>query len=74
MFSSKPAAPEKKKVPECKICCACPAARRQRDECVIFNSFEECREQIQGFYDCLLTEGFTQGDVDSLKKSTKQWN
>jgi cytochrome c oxidase assembly protein subunit 17 len=60
---------EVKKTPTCKICCACPEERRKRDECFIFNNADKCREQIDGFYACLLKEGFSQEQVDSLRKS-----
>lgn len=58
--------------PKCKICCACPSERRVRDECVIFNGMDNCKEQIEVFYTCLLKEGFTQEQVDSLRKRAKQ--
>jgi cytochrome c oxidase assembly protein subunit 17 len=58
--------------PKCKICCACPAERRVRDECVIFNGMEKCREPIEAFYKCLLTEGFTADQVAQLRKNSRQ--
>jgi cytochrome c oxidase assembly protein subunit 17 len=58
--------------PKCKICCACPNERRARDECVIFKGMEECNQQIESFYTCLLKEGFTQQQVDQLRKKAKQ--
>jgi cytochrome c oxidase assembly protein subunit 17 len=58
--------------PKCKICCACPAERRVRDECVIFNGMEKCIEPIEAFYTCLLKEGFSQDQVDSLRKRSRQ--
>jgi cytochrome c oxidase assembly protein subunit 17 len=60
-----------KKTPGCKICCACPKQRRARDECTIFKSLEECQTEIAGFYKCLLEEGFSQADVDSLKRNVR---
>jgi cytochrome c oxidase assembly protein subunit 17 len=62
---------ETKKTPACKICCACPKERRARDECTIFKSMEECQLEIASFYKCLLTEGFSQADVDTLKKNVR---
>jgi cytochrome c oxidase assembly protein subunit 17 len=59
------------KTPTCKICCACPAERRVRDECYIFKGAEACRDEIDRFYKCLLTEGFTEDQVNSLKKSAR---
>lgn len=56
------------KTPSCKICCACPAERRVRDECVIFNGMEKCQQPIDAFYKCLITEGFTTEQVASLRK------
>ena len=58
------------KTPTCKICCACPDERRRRDECFIFKGAEACRTEIDAFYTCLLKEGFTQEQVDSLRKSS----
>jgi cytochrome c oxidase assembly protein subunit 17 len=58
--------------PKCKICCACPSERRVRDECVIFNGMENCKEQIELFYTCLIKEGFTVEQVDQLRKKAKQ--
>ena len=63
---------QQKKGPSCKICCACPAERRVRDECVIFKGHENCNEQIEAFYTCLLKEGFSQEQVDSLRKRSQQ--
>ena len=60
-----------KKSPTCKICCACPSERRARDECFIFKSAEACKSEIDNFYKCLLIEGFSQEQVDSLRKSAK---
>lgn len=61
------------KVPTCKICCACPAERRKRDECTIFRGMDECRDEIEGFYRCLLKEGFSAEDVDKLKRNTRSF-
>jgi cytochrome c oxidase assembly protein subunit 17 len=60
------------KTPTCKICCACPAERRVRDECVIFKGLEECESEISSFFQCLRTEGFSQDQVDSLRKNTRK--
>lgn len=32
------------KSPTCKICCACPAQRRARDECLMFKDYDQCQE------------------------------
>jgi cytochrome c oxidase assembly protein subunit 17 len=61
-----------KKSPSCKICCACPQERRARDECTIFKSFEECSVEIDAFYSCLLTEGFSQEEVDKLRRNVRK--
>lgn len=66
------AAPTAAKTPSCKICCACPNERRLRDECTIFKSLEECQPEVEGFYRCLLQEGFSQADVDGLRKNTRK--
>lgn len=62
-----------KKSPTCKICCACPNERRARDECVIFNGFEKCNEQISAFYSCLLSEGFSQEQVNTLREKARKF-
>ncbi|EAO00265.1 putative cytochrome c oxidase copper chaperone [Trypanosoma cruzi] len=59
--------------PGCKICCACPAERRARDECVILKGVDACKDQVEAFYACLLREGFTEEDVNSLRKSAKSF-
>ena len=61
-----------KKTPGCKICCACPAERRARDECTIFKSFEDCKSEIDAFYTCLLSEGFSEEDVSKLRNSARR--
>ena len=63
---------EGKKTPNCKICCACPAERRLRDECTIFKGFDQCEAEISNFYKCLLSEGFSEADVESLKKNVRR--
>jgi cytochrome c oxidase assembly protein subunit 17 len=60
-----------KKTPGCKICCACPQQRRARDECVIFNGMDQCEKEVSAFYQCLLNEGFSQQEVDALRKNTR---
>jgi len=60
------------KAPACKICCACPMQRRERDECVLLRGMENCEKEIETFYKCLLEEGFTQQDVDSLRRNTRR--
>ena len=64
-----PADDAPKKSPTCKICCACPDERAARDKCVIFNGQAKCMPEIDAFYKCLLTEGFTQAQVDQLRQS-----
>lgn len=59
------------KKPTCKICCACPQERRARDECTIFKSLDECTAEINAFYKCLLKEGFSQAEVDGLRRNTR---
>ena len=68
-----PAPPRSKESkPACKICCACPNERRVRDECLLLNaSLEDCREHVDAFYACLLQEGFTQDDVDKLRRNSR---
>lgn len=61
-----------KKEPTCKICCACPMERRARDECTLLKDYDHCEKEINAFYACLLKEGFSQEDVDQLRKNTKR--
>ncbi len=58
-----------KTTPTCKICCACPKQRQARDECVIFKGMDQCTEQFEAFYKCLLEEGFTAEEVQQLQKN-----
>ncbi|KAH9598896.1 Cytochrome c oxidase copper chaperone [Trypanosoma melophagium] len=59
------------KTPNCKICCACPAERRARDECTILRGLDACQAEVDAFYKCLLREGFSEDDVNSLRKSAR---
>ncbi|KPA73420.1 putative mitochondrial Cytochrome c oxidase copper chaperone [Leptomonas pyrrhocoris] len=63
---------EPPKAPTCKICCACPQERRARDECTLLKSMDECSQEIDAFYACLLKEGFSAAEVDALKRNTKK--
>lgn len=65
-------ATEAKKEPTCKICCACPSERRARDECTLLKNVDQCEQEINAFYACLLKEGFSQEEVDGLRRSTKR--
>ncbi|KAG5511935.1 hypothetical protein JKF63_07760 [Porcisia hertigi] len=60
------------KTPSCKICCACPHERRARDECTLLKNMDECETEIAAFYACLLKEGFSEEEVNGLKKNTKK--
>lgn len=62
-----------KKQPSCKICCACPQERRVRDECTIFNGHDRCTEEIEGFYRCLLREGFSDDEVNRLRSNVRKF-
>lgn len=67
------AAPEARaKTPTCKICCACPAERRARDECILLKNMDECETQVNAFYACLLKEGFSEDEVNALRRNTKR--
>ena len=52
------AAEPPKKVPTCKICCACPDTRKVRDECIVENGEEKCAAMIEAHKVCLRGEGF----------------
>lgn len=41
-----------------KICCSCPATRQVRDNCVVLNGEENCKEVIEAHKVCLRSEGF----------------
>jgi cytochrome c oxidase assembly protein subunit 17 len=42
-----------------KICCSCPATKVKRDECIVMNGEEECKDLIEAHKVCLRSEGFT---------------
>eukprot|EP00842_Homolaphlyctis_polyrhiza_P006051 jgi/Hompol1/6447/HPOL_001712-RA len=44
--------------PKCKPCCACPDTRKVRDECVIVNGEENCRDLIEAHQACMRSMGF----------------
>ena len=44
--------------PKCKICCACPDTRKERDTCVVENGEEKCADKIEAHKACLRAEGF----------------
>lgn len=41
-----------------KICCSCPETRAVRDNCVVINGEDECKEVIEAHKACLRSEGF----------------
>ncbi|CAM9867243.1 unnamed protein product [Ectocarpus sp. 12 AP-2014] len=41
-----------------KICCSCPDTKAARDDCVIMNGEEECKNFIEAHKECLRSEGF----------------
>jgi cytochrome c oxidase assembly protein subunit 17 len=41
-----------------KICCACPATKKERDECVVTNGPEACSAKIEAHKMCLREDGF----------------
>ncbi|KAH8605384.1 putative Cytochrome C oxidase copper chaperone (COX17) [Trypanosoma vivax] len=61
------------KTPSCKICCACPAERRVRDECTLLKGVDACKEEVEAFYKCLLREGFAEDEVDKLRRSARNF-
>ena len=42
-----------------KICCSCPATKGPRDECIVTNGEEHCKDLIEAHKACLRAEGFT---------------
>ena len=53
-----PAKAEEAPKPKCKICCACPDTRKDRDECILHHGEEGCKEMIEAHKLCLRAEGF----------------
>ncbi|KAI9179668.1 Cytochrome c oxidase copper chaperone [Blastocladiella emersonii ATCC 22665] len=41
-----------------KPCCVCPDTKRERDECVLVNGEENCKEFIEKHRACLRSYGF----------------
>jgi len=41
-----------------KPCCACPETRKPRDECIIENGEENCKDLIEAHKECLRKLGF----------------
>jgi cytochrome c oxidase assembly protein subunit 17 len=41
-----------------KICCSCPETRNKRDECVVREGEDKCKELIEAHNVCLRAEGF----------------
>lgn len=50
-----PVEAEKKKL---KICCACPETKQVRDECMVMNGEEDCKQLIEAHKACLRAAGF----------------
>ena len=70
--SVKPLDQSSSKKKKCKICCVCPAERQVRDECLLLRaSIDECQAHIDAFYKCLEMEGFSQEDIERLRRSAK---
>lgn len=46
------------KVGKKKICCACPDTKKARDECIVINGEEACKNLIEAHKQCLRAEGF----------------
>lgn len=44
--------------PKKKICCACPNSKKARDECIVLNGEEACKQLIEAHKQCLRSEGF----------------
>lgn len=44
--------------PNKKICCACPESKKARDECIVLNGEEACKQFIEAHKVCLRKEGF----------------
>ncbi|CAA3024181.1 cytochrome c oxidase copper chaperone 2 [Olea europaea subsp. europaea] len=44
--------------PKKKICCACPDAKKLRDECTVEHGESACEKWIEAHKRCLRAEGF----------------
>ena len=66
LFGKKESEPVKK-VPTCKICCACPETKSVRDDCVIRRGEENCAEFVEAHLRCLVAEGFDEQKVDGMR-------
>ena len=42
-----------------KICCSCPETKEPRDECIVANGEDKCKDLIEAHKVCLRKEGFT---------------
>lgn len=49
-----------------KICCVCKETKRVRDECVVLNGENKCRDFIEAHNACLRSEGFDVRPIDTL--------
>ncbi|KAL1915538.1 uncharacterized protein VTP21DRAFT_6662 [Calcarisporiella thermophila] len=58
MNPSANATTELKDQPRPKPCCACPETKKARDECMLFNSEESCRDLIEAHKECMRSFGF----------------
>lgn len=47
-----------KPAPKCRICCACPETRKERDNCIVEKGEELCADKIEAHKLCLRAEGF----------------
>lgn len=41
-----------------KICCVCKPTKQVRDECIVLNGEERCKDFINAHNQCLRSEGF----------------
>ncbi len=41
-----------------KICCSCPDTKAPRDECIVTNGEDACKDLIEAHKKCLRAEGF----------------
>lgn len=50
--------PDVESKPKKKICCACPDSKKARDECIVLNGEDACKELVEAHKVCLRKEGF----------------
>ena len=56
--TAKPASENTEEKKKLKPCCACPETKKPRDECIMENGEENCRDLIEAHKECMRALGF----------------